>query len=460
MRTHELPAQTGALTLPSAGRAALRAGVIGNYIDNIHMFLPLVALPPALAELAGKDLVDSLTRAAGMGALVMVAMLLGRPVGGVIFGVISDRKGRSRTTRMALWGTVICALGIAALPTYRTLGNLTIVLVIVLRFLGGICIAGEYSAAIPLAMEWAKPRQRGLMSGLILSMAAWAQGSIAFVTALLLSVLGQERYAIWGWRVLFLAGALASTGMILYYRNHVSDSPAFHRQQQRGRERPTRARAVRELLVGRWRVSFWQTFALMSGLWLLTTATVLVLPSQIQASGYLEGSEIAVVMGVASVGQALAMATAGHISTYLGRRRLFAWWGLGALLVAPWLWLATVNSARLGVAMWAAVALQVSTVAAYGPVSAYLSERFPTSVRSTAYGMAYSWSLLLPALYPFYLPLLTPFKGAHAAVIGLLVAGAGLVVAAAAAGPALRRCDTDRDIDAVGAVAPGVEVSG
>ena len=44
--------ETPAETLPPAGRAALRAGVVGNWIDNIHVFLPLTALAPAMLVLA------------------------------------------------------------------------------------------------------------------------------------------------------------------------------------------------------------------------------------------------------------------------------------------------------------------------------------------------------------------------------------------------------------------------
>lgn len=75
--------------LPPAGRAALRAGVVGNWIDNIHVFLPLIALSPALATVAGP------TASASAEALVVIAMLLGRPVGGVVLGRVADRLGRT-----------------------------------------------------------------------------------------------------------------------------------------------------------------------------------------------------------------------------------------------------------------------------------------------------------------------------------------------------------------------------
>ena len=140
--------------LPPAGRAAVRAGVVGNYVDQVNIFLPVVALAPALVTLAGPH--------AGVtsGALVVVATLLGRPVGAMVFGRIADRVGRTRTTQVAIAGTAACSLLIAAVPTHASVGVLAIGAVVLLRFVGGVFLAGEYTAAIPLAMEWKRPAQK------------------------------------------------------------------------------------------------------------------------------------------------------------------------------------------------------------------------------------------------------------------------------------------------------------
>ncbi|MCG7308265.1 MFS transporter [Brachybacterium sp. ACRRE] len=435
--------------LPPEGRAALRAGVVGNFIDNVHVFLPLTALTPALAVVAGPGI------AATTGAIVVIAMMLGRPVGGMVFGRISDRLGRTRTTKVAITGTAACALLIAAMPTHELLGAGTIGLILCLRFLGGIFVAGEYSAAIPLAMEWSAPRRRGLMSGLILSMAPWAQAAIAFATAALLLVLGPDAYAAWGWRALFVLGALASLGMLVYYRRHVVDAPIARRERERPQgPEPTDEPAVTgiaAMLRGRWARAFWQVFTLMTGLWLLTNTTVIMLTAQLGEDTGLPATSVSVAMGIASCAQALAMALAGHLSTSTGRRRLLIGWGIAATVLGPVLWWTAVGSSTLAGAAVLAAALQVVTVAAYGPVSAYLSERFPTSVRSTGYGMGYSLSLILPALYPFYLPGLSALLGPRAAVLSLLVLGGILLVLGAAIGPRLSAVEIDRDLDAVAA---------
>ncbi|QCU79239.1 MFS transporter [Citricoccus sp. SGAir0253] len=437
--------------MPPAGRAALRAGVVGNWIDNIHMFLPLTALAPAMLVLAGP------AAAASTGALIVIAMLFGRPVGGIVFGRIADRLGRTRTTRIAIGGTAACALAIAAIPTHEVLGAGTIALILALRFLCGIFVAGEYSAAIPLAMEWSAPRRRGLVSGLILSMAPWAQATIAFSVAGLLVLLGPDAYAAWGWRLLFVLGALLSLGMLVYYRRQVTDAPVFHRRARAAAAAPAAPRAgVRDVLLGRWAPAFWQVFVLMTGLWLLTYSTVLLLTARLASDTGLPATGVPVVMGIASVAQAVVMAVAGHLSTRTGRRRLFVLWGLAAALAGPLVWWGAVTSTSLAAAAVCAAVLQVITVSAYGPVSAYLSERFPTEVRSTGYGMGYSLSLVLPALYPFYLPAVEAVLGRHGSVMALVGLGGALVVLGAALGPRLAPRQIAADIDAVAAgMVPG-----
>ena len=433
---------TGTRALPPEGRAALRAGVVGNFIDNIHVFLPVTALAPAMLVIAGPS------ATASAAALIIVAMLLGRPVGGVVFGRIADRMGRTRTTRLAIAGTAACALAIALVPTHQVLGPGTVALILALRFLGGIFVAGEYSAAIPLAMEWSRPRRRGLMSGLILSMAPWAQATIAFAVAALLAMLGPEQYAVWGWRALFVAGAALSISMMLYYRRHVVDAPQARRAPASAAPSAPRP-GLRSLLTGRWASAFWAAFVLMTGLWLLTDSTVLLLTARLSTDSPIAPEAVPLVMGAASIAQALVMVLAGHLSSLVGRRLLFVVWGAVAGILGPVLWWAAVTAPTLAVAALLAALLQVATVSAYGPVAAYLSERFPTAIRSTGYGSAYSLSLVLPALYPFYVPALEPLLGRHATVMGMVALGGLLVVVGALLGPRLSPREIDADLDTV-----------
>lgn len=91
--------------------------------------------------------------------------------------------------------------------------------------------------------------------------------------------------------------------------------------------------------------------------------------------------------------------------------------------------------------------LQALTVCAYGPIWGYLSEHFPTEVRSTEYGMGYSMSLVLLAHFCIYLPWLESALGQQGAVMVLIVSGRGLMVAGALRGPKLGLNEIRADID-------------
>lgn len=410
-------------------RSALTGGVVGNYVDQVNIFLPALALAPAMTTLAGDAAAASGT------AIVVMAMLLGRPVGATVFGRIADRADRTRTTALAIAGTAACSLLIACLPTHEVLGGGTFALLVLLRFVGGMFIAGEYSAAVPLAMEWSSARHRGLFSGLIMAMAPCAQATIAFVTAGMLAVLGPEAYAAWGWRLVFVAGGLASCAMFVFYRRRVADAV---RAVQPGVDESRTRGSLREVVLGRWAGAFWRMFCLMSGLWLMTQMVVLLLGQRLVTDAGLSAGTASVVMGIASIGQAVVMALTGHLSTLMGRRRYF----VAATVVAAvggsaaWLWMMGARPGVVGLALGAVLA-QVLTVTAYGPVGAYLSEGFPAHVRSTGYGTAYSASIVLPALYPYWLPVLAGATSRNAAVVLVVMAGSLLVAAGAALGPRL-----------------------
>jgi hypothetical protein len=106
-----------------------------------------------------------------------------------------------------------------------------------------------------------------------------------------------------------------------------------------------------------------------------------------------------------------------------------------AAVLAPITYLAIFSAEGTTNLMLIVVALQVVTVSGYGPVGAYLAERFPTAVRSSGYGMSYSLSIVLPALYPYYLPPLQNMLGEHGAIAILLILAGLLVLTGGLTGP-------------------------
>ncbi len=418
--------EVGGAPVPSAVRRAVRGGIFGNFVDQFDIFLPVIALTPVAADVFGPN------NLAGNAGLVFVATLLGRPLGAAIFGPIADRVGRTVTTKVALAGIALTTFLIALVPGFSVLGDGTLICIVGLRFLGGIFLGGEYTSAVPLAMEWAVPRRRGLVSGFIMWMSPWANAAIAGIVLLLLSTATPSMYGAWGWRVPFLLGSVLAIAMLVYYRFAVVDSPAS--------TGALKARnPLKELFFGPHRRALVQVFVLMSGLWLMTDMAIPTLTGELKVASHLSAQAISFTMLCATAVSAVAMLAAGHISTVLGRRTFFLGFGLIAAVFAPITFLAIFRSNGIPVVILLVVALQIVTVSGYGPVGAYLAERFPAAVRSTGYGVGYSLSIVLPAFYPYYLPALQAALGQQTAIAVLLGLGGVLVFIGGVTGPETNR---------------------
>ncbi|PVE94120.1 MFS transporter [Microbacterium sp. TPD7012] len=403
----------------SRARKAVRGGLLGNFVDQVDIFLPVIALAPAAAVVLGPDPAQT--------GLIFVATLFGRPLGAAIFGSLADRYGRTSTTKVAIAGIAITTLLIALIPNHDLGGEATLWAFVALRFVGGIFLGGEYSAAIPLAMEWSAPRRRGLLSGGIMAMSPLANSFIAALTLTLLQALGADDYAMWGWRMPFIAGALLAVALLFYYSAGVHDSPV-------STSVPHRTRPLTDILVGPFRRQLWQVFTLMTALWLFTQMAIPVLTGLLSKAPQIGPTTVPLIMLVATLVSAAAMIASGAISQRIGRRRFFVVFGGLAIIAAP-LALPWAMSSQGAGAVLAVTVVQIVTVSAYGPVGAYLAERFPAAVRSSGYGVGYSLSMVIPALYPFWLPGLQSMLGAGPAVAVVLAAAAALLIIGALLGP-------------------------
>jgi len=101
-----------------------------------------------------------------------------------------------------------------------------------------------------------------------------------------------------------------------------------------------------------------------------------------------------------------------------------------------------VQHALSGGSLWGTalivIAFDVLVVSPWGIVTTYISERFPTHVRASGYGIGYSAAVVIPAFAGFYLLWLSHLMPyAYTPMVMLMVAGA-LIMAGALLGPETR----------------------
>jgi MHS family proline/betaine transporter-like MFS transporter len=166
--------------------------------------------------------------------LVFAIAYLMRPVGAMFFGHFGDRLGR-RITLVISAGVMTVAMAVTAvLPSHDRVGAWAGVLLLLLRALMGFSVGGEYTGALVYLLEVTGPRRRGYV-------ASWAPATsqIGALLAVGLATLFTHRLSrdaldSWGWRVLYLIGALLAGGMLLARRS-LHETPTFERLRNQGR---------------------------------------------------------------------------------------------------------------------------------------------------------------------------------------------------------------------------------
>ncbi len=311
---------------------------------------------------------------------------LARPVGSIIFGHYGDRIGRKTMLIMTLFIMGIATFAIGLLPTYEQIGGWAAILLVAMRVLQGIAVGGEYGGAVLMAVEYAPQGRRGFYG-------SWPQVGVpaglllASGTFGLLSLLPEEQFLAWGWRIAFLASILL-VAVGLYIRLQILETPAFRRVREAQEEAEVPFLELirtqpRELVLGmgvRW------VEGLAFNAYGVFAVSYIVNELGLPQLTALIGVTIAAAFGVVLV------PVFGRLSDRFGRKPVY---GVGAvafgLFAVPsfllidtgetlWMWLGIV------------VALGIIYPAIYAPLAAFWSELFGTRVRYTGVGAVYQFS--------------------------------------------------------------------
>src|SRR5699024_172960 len=165
-----------------------------------------------------------------------LAGFLFRPLGAMVFGHLGDRIGRRSTLIISAVLMAISMLGIAVIPNYEAIGIWAGVLMVTLRCLSGFSVGAEYTGIMAFLMESAGPGRRGLA-------ASWAAGNSEVGAlpavgsgAALAHTLSSEAMDSWGWRLLFVLGAVLAALMVPL-RSMMEETDTFKRLQREKEEK-------------------------------------------------------------------------------------------------------------------------------------------------------------------------------------------------------------------------------
>lgn len=171
---------------------------------------------------------------------------LARPLGGVVFGHIGDKIGRKSLLQLSLILIGISTFLMGCLPSFDSIGYLAPILLVVLRFIQGFALGGEWGGAILLVTEHSPNRSRAFWGSF--PQAAVPIGNLLATLVLLglSALLSAEAFLAWGWRVAFwLSVVIIAIGY--YIRTQVTDSPIFQKARQEAEARADAGHGLAEV---------------------------------------------------------------------------------------------------------------------------------------------------------------------------------------------------------------------
>ncbi len=390
---------------------------LGWVFDAMDATIYALVLHPALHELLPKSgLPPSPENVGWYGGIIFSVFLVGWAVGGVFFGVLADRFGRTRTLVITI--LIYAAFtGMAALSqTWWQLG--------IYRFLTALGIGGEWAAGATLVAEVWPEGKRAKAAGILQS--AWAAG---FLAAALIHLLLRDH----GWRPIFVAGVLPAV-VALLVRLWVKEPERWRTARAEEISRGGGRLRVAELFSPALRratlAGSGLAFVAVFGLWGATNWT----PTLVRALPDLHGLDSAAINS--RVSYATMLLNVGALAGYLsfgpladrwGRRPVFGFMCVGSLVLLPLTFLTPRSFSHV---LWLLPLLGFFNNGIFSGFPIYLPELYPTRLRATGAGFCFNIGRVLASGGPFLTGWLVATLGGfgRAASAVALIYLAGLLV--------------------------------
>lgn len=353
-------------------RNALLAGFLGWTLDAFDFFILTYVLTTIGAEFQ-RSMVEM--------TLTLTASLVMRPVGAFIFGLMADRYGR----RLPLMIDVVFYSVVEVLTGFAP--NFTVFLI--LRFLYGIGMGGEWGVGASLAMESVPVKWRGILSGVLQE--GYALGN------LLAAVAFWTIFPHWGWRAMFFLGGLPAL-LTFFIRSRVKESEAW---RATAKARKSWSAYFRDVAANWKRFLYLVIFMAMMNF--ISHGTQDLYPSFLQHDLHFSTRATAIVSVVSMVGAIVGGILVGLYSDRTGRRRaMVIAMLLGIVLIPLWVFaprLIPLGSVGGEVALVSvgALLMQFMVQGAWGVVPAHINELSPGSLRGFFPGFAYQIGVLIAA---------------------------------------------------------------
>ncbi|CAN7614142.1 MFS transporter [Acidovorax sp. NB1] len=166
--------------------------------------------------------------------LAFAAGFIVRPFGAIFFGRLGDMIGRKYTFLVTILIMGLSTFIVGILPTYASIGVAAPIILIVLRLLQGLALGGEYGGAATYVAEHAPHGRRGAYTAWIQTTATLGLFLSLMVILGTRTIVGEEAFADWGWRVPFIV-SIVLLAISVWIRLAMNESPAFQKMKAEGK---------------------------------------------------------------------------------------------------------------------------------------------------------------------------------------------------------------------------------
>nr|WP_249141560.1 MFS transporter [Bradyrhizobium diazoefficiens] len=303
-----------------------------------------------------------------------------RPLGGVLIGAFADKAGRKPAMILTVVLITVGTLGLAATPSYASIGIAAPIIVVACRLLQGLALGGEVGPATALLIEAAPRGRRGFYSSWQIASQGLAVAVGGIFGVILSLILSPQDLAAWGWRVPFLVSLLL-VPIAVYIRRSLPETHGGETERSGAAiVGSVFSRYSRVLILGVLATAA-TAVASQVGNYMVTYAVqVLKLPAALAQASVLMG-------GVMTFAFALV---GGVLCDRLGRRtvNMLPRVALMLLIVPLFMWLAGAPGAATLLTVTAILAALTAMFGTAGLVQ--VPELLPIAVRSTGLSLVYA----------------------------------------------------------------------
>lgn len=320
--------------------------------------------------------------------LFLITYIL-RPLGGLVGGILADQLGRKNILTLSIVLMGICTGMVGILPSYSSIGVISVVLLLFIRLIQVFAVGSEYISSIALLIESCEKNKRGFWG----SWAAFGVNAGVLISSLfgslILYLMDIKALPDWGWRLAFIL-ALITMLIGFWIRNSLPESLEFITANARKKKR-TFFEILHDALNVFKSQSFDTLLVFSLGCFGISTTTLIFVYAPIHMStiNHIQHAQSFIINSSSLLLLTLLIPLFGFISDYFERTKLIFMGSVTLMVLSvPYFYLLSLGTVHQVLLAHTVMAIPCASI--FAVTSVLITELFPLSIRCSVTNLVYS----------------------------------------------------------------------